>query len=171
MIIGCIGFILFFALLLCHRMHSNYLTGTSSTSNPTWETSSTLSIQLHSQADVTTMLLCASFPQGHPKRLQWWKSPRQKSNEEHKSKRLLLTLAIGSKYYSTVKHAVMLLLHVFFLTDFVFKRLLHPQIICINNLSYILSVCFRFCVSVTFLWNASLQVHIIIELWGKIILH
>ncbi|KAL2104014.1 hypothetical protein ACEWY4_000882 [Coilia grayii] len=28
MIIGCIGFILFFALLLCHRLHSNYLTGT-----------------------------------------------------------------------------------------------------------------------------------------------
>ncbi|KAG5282773.1 hypothetical protein AALO_G00059790 [Alosa alosa] len=29
MIIGCIGFIVFFALLLCHRLHRNYLTGTS----------------------------------------------------------------------------------------------------------------------------------------------
>ncbi|KAM4610683.1 major facilitator superfamily domain-containing protein 4B [Polymixia lowei] len=29
MIIGCIGFILFFGLLLFHRMHRNYLTGTS----------------------------------------------------------------------------------------------------------------------------------------------
>ncbi|XP_035236895.1 major facilitator superfamily domain-containing protein 4B [Anguilla anguilla] len=29
MIIGCIGFILFFGLLLFHRMHKNYLTGTS----------------------------------------------------------------------------------------------------------------------------------------------
>ncbi|XP_063065748.1 major facilitator superfamily domain-containing protein 4B [Engraulis encrasicolus] len=29
MIIGCIGFIVFFALLLCHRIHSNYLAGIS----------------------------------------------------------------------------------------------------------------------------------------------
>ncbi|XP_012690390.1 major facilitator superfamily domain-containing protein 4B [Clupea harengus] len=29
MIIGCIGFIVFFGLLLCDRLHSNYLTGTS----------------------------------------------------------------------------------------------------------------------------------------------
>uniref|UniRef100_A0A3P9N8Y1 Major facilitator superfamily domain-containing protein 4A n=1 Tax=Poecilia reticulata TaxID=8081 RepID=A0A3P9N8Y1_POERE len=31
MIIACVGFILFFGLLLFHRMHRNYLTGTSST--------------------------------------------------------------------------------------------------------------------------------------------